>query len=196
MVLMALTAIGVAALMYIFAGVDYESRISAYARVFPGIVDRAIQLERIGEIGIPEVNWYIVDAPFPTERRETMHALAALRDAKGEIDCSLDISVSDLDVRKYSPSMGVMLSYRPLRYLVVFNGAPPDIEAFLSSRDIDSLLGPVENFSTDPSAPGFLSDGLDLRTSYNIAAAGDRNSLHWESDECGKFSYIVFSKDR
>lgn len=179
---------------YLIKGATFESQVSLYARYFPQVVTRAIQLRELGTIGVPKE--YRQRSKYPQTA-----ALSRVRDKLppwngGEnVGCELDLDFPVVNLRERYPTWGVLISHSPMRFAVLFSGSAPDLSPFLGDVQNSELLGPATRFG-DPAPQlnetGSLPNGVDLSRDHERILHIFPTGVAWEAVECDAFSYILF----
>ena len=165
---------------YIYAGLLYEARLSFYARAFSTIGDRAIQLDRIGSVGLP----LHIENQISIER--------SVIDNPETLSCSSKVIARVSDPRENS-STAFLISgiFFPTIYLI-YNGRPPDFNKFFNKDTALQLLGPQKHFLSDRVDPDLIDKGYDVSSDFRRLIM-DRKYI-WHSTECDKFTYTIFKE--
>lgn len=193
-ILLAVLFVGISAfyLLYIPFGLYLEARRSNYYGVFATIGERAIQQDRLGEIGYPA--YFQAKIMLPREFILAPNTITC--DSKivaSAVDPRLfRPSIALVDPRVYSP-MGVLFaSWRPLRVAIIYNGRPPDFTEFFNKDFAPSGLGPQQQFSQETLK-------LAGRAWESYAKAYKEIVLNrrftWRSVECTDFTYTIFEEN-
>ncbi|GHB47426.1 hypothetical protein GCM10007094_40870 [Pseudovibrio japonicus] len=198
-VVLVVIAIMISGLLYIVEGVRQNAVMSAVGNFFPRIVSFAIQERSLGYIGVPKEFRNRHSTPPPKQLLETALVLRSMYGDDEEFDCHINIAMEPVDLYEHWPADGSMLSLNPLRYLVVFDGPPPDISDFLdlgkASGRLKEIL-PLENPSPVFNQHGDLVNGIDLLFAIRTISRAYPNGISWTAKECTRFTYIMFEENR
>ena len=151
--------------------------------VFEGIGNRAIQLDRLGELGVPYLN--VVRTKVPKQIYENWQG----------IHCSLDIDAPPFDPRQENSVVALIKNGPPRRAYLIYQGSPPKFDDFFIETKAISLLGPQKYF--EPPPPGLAASVAekythDLSGQYKSAMSGRRYT--WESTICANFTFTLFTE--
>ena len=182
------------------SGVRQEAEMSAYSAFFTGIVRRAIQIDRVGKMGIPQISpHYRQDYP-----EDIVTAISFLRGSDQvysdsyflsgkSVDCNLPISLKEVEITRFDPTVSILLSYDPMHYVVFFYGPIPDIAQFLENGSNPALLGPITHFSKIEENEIIGNDvGFELGTSFEIVRSALGEEITYSAHACDNYSYIEF----
>jgi len=175
---------------YIVIIMDVRKRsiISTYNTFFSGIVIRAIQLERVGSMGVAKNNQFNTRSVYPPDMEAAREYVRDLYQSGREFGCDAEIRMPPVDPREFDPTVATLLDYRPFRYVVVFHGAPPDISMFLDPNTNAQLLEQLPYYE-DPSE---IENWAYMKSDFDQISRRFSDRLRWRAVECRDFSYIEF----
>lgn len=171
-------ALGAGLFFYmVLASMQSEGERAIRARLFTGIGDRAIQLDRLSKLGVPYSN--IVRTKAPNNLYENWE----------DINCEMNIFAPPF-YPKQENSVVAILKPSPSRDVyLIYHGSPPKFEPFLLGSDALSLLGSLTYF--EPRPPNATANYTqDLSAQYKSVMKGQLYS--WESTICANFTFTLF----
>lgn len=175
-------------------GMQTESRISLYGRFFPELVTRAIQLQTLGEIGVPNEYWNRKQFPEIAEFAKAKTYLPSFN-SQEPINCNLRLVLRPVNLKERYPVISFTSSIEPLIYYVLFYGSAPDISPFFDEKTNKDLIGEIVRFEdTKPqrNENGALLNGVDITLEFRRIQSIFPDGLAWEAVECKEFSYFEF----
>lgn len=171
-------------LLYIIgSSLAREGAQSIAKAVFQGIGNRAIQLDRLGELGVPYSN--VVRTRVSKQIFENWQG----------INCSMDIYAPPFDPRQENSVVVLTKNGPPLLVYIIYEGPPPKFDDFFIESKAISLLGPQKYFEPPPPgvAPKFVGKYTqDLSLQYKSALYERRYT--WESTICANFTFTLFTE--
>lgn len=166
-----------------------------YGKFFHEITVRAIQLDRIGQMGVSANEYYNgFSFPKPKGFLEAKKELYPFHNSGRMIDCSLDIQIEASDPKNVNAVIGSMLLFKPWHYAVVFEGKIPDLSQFLVAEPAPDLFQYVPHYFPllDGRSPNPSSTDISLY--LERVRSGHPDGFSWQGTECANFSYIEFSE--
>ncbi|WP_300443202.1 hypothetical protein [uncultured Mameliella sp.] len=182
--------------MYVVSGVVYESRTSMASRFFPNIVMRAIRMERLGVMGLPDgrIARAGVYSGYPWQWIAAREKFSKVSSGRVDVDCSFEVALPELDLTRHDPSIGFLLSYRPFRYVVFFEGKVPDI-ASIFGEGLDKNLSAVPYFRNDVRGGNRIDPKHYALDPYRKVLYGAyKSGFVWSGVECPGYSFVIFEE--
>lgn len=153
-----------------------ESNLAMRNEFWRVLGDRAIQLDRIGEVGRPR--FFMSEVNIPKNVWEKID----------DLSCASKISAKEVDLREYGlVAAGVKKDSPWIVYLFYF-GPPPNFAAIISENGARQYFGPQKVLSTGSSNV----PNLDYREEFDKFVAG--RNFTWQSVECEYFTYTVIKE--
>lgn len=185
-------AMSIVFIAFLFWGVMREGLISNYYGALNGIIERSIQLDHIGKVGIPLNQAYNGRSiATPPNYLDAQKKVGGLRLSEQAFSCDFDITLTPVDPRNIRPYMSAILSLSPLRYVAVFHGPAPDLTPFFSKEEGEKLMGSRPLYyerAEGKSTPNPITS--DDRQHYRVLMSKHPKGMEWSAFECDNFSYI------
>ena len=167
--------------LFIYFGTREQHRYEVWY-LFDSIFNTALQLDRVGVIGVPQFNTPEIEYP------------PDLRERPESISCASGVRAKVVDPTKFPTSSVLVISDSPLFVLAIYSGKPPDIDAFLKNKNLQRYLGPQRAYVRNPIQGGPVSLGLlrghqDVWPIYMRYIGG--RTLSITSVQCPTFSYSI-----
>ena len=181
---------------FVIWGLFSDSRASVHAALFNGIIDRAIQIDRVGHAGFILNEAYNGEpSPRPVQYENVRAVLERIDLSGASLDCAVGIVLPSVDVTQVDPAVGAVFSMRPFQFVAVFSGPAPDLGQFFSESNGRRLMAPISLYyplmeGRSPPRP----EWTDLRDEYDSVMRGNPGQFAWQAVECGTFSYVEVLK--